>query len=319
MKKMKKIIVIIVIVILFLAGLYLLIKNNRGGIEAKTSKVIRGKLKVLVSATGTVRSNKEAKLTTLSSGRINKIFVKENQFVKKGSLLLKLDSTEQSAKDYKRMVELSKKGFATSQQLELAREQWKNTFISAPFSGTIVKKFVEVGETLIGGTPAFLIADLDDLIVETNIDETDIGNVKIGEEAEVILDAYKNTKVQGTVQFIARSSLELKEKGITYLVKIKLYPVDVVLRLGMTGDVYIHIVEKNNVLMVPYTAIIEDDKNRFVFVVMKKGTLQKIVVKTGLENYEYTEIISGLDENDIIVSSDISKLKEGQKIKISSK
>ncbi|MFH1825460.1 MAG: efflux RND transporter periplasmic adaptor subunit [Candidatus Firestonebacteria bacterium] len=311
---MKKITLIefgIVLIVVFLftqCGL-------RGGTEVKVAKVVRGELIVSVSATGTVRSNHEAKLTTVSSGRVNKIMVEENQAVEKGKILLDLDSTAQAEKDYNRLAKLGEKGFVTPREVELAKEQWKNTFISAPFSGTIVKKFVEVGEPLMGGTPAFLIADLHNMLIETNIDETDIGEVKVGQKVEVVLDAYKDLKLDGKVVFIARSSLEVKEKGITYLVKVKLSPTDVTLRLGMTGDVYIFVANKKNVLMVPYTAIGEEKGVKFVFAA-EKNMLKKKVIKIGLENYDNTEIVDGLNENDIVVESNISKLKDGEKVKI---
>lgn len=315
----QKTVLIAIIIIVVLLIVFLLLKfTGNNGTEVKVAKVIRGELIVTVGATGTVRSNNEAKLTTTASGKVSKIMVEENQFVKKGAILLELDSANQTERDYRRMSNLGKKGFVSSQQVELAKEQWENTFIIAPFSGTIAKKFVEVGEPLVGGTPAFLLADLNDMIVETNIDETDIGRVKVGQSAEVVLDAYKDTKIKGYVQFIARTSLEVKEKGITYLVKIKLDSTDVILRLGMTCDVNIRVTSKGNILMVPYTSIGEDKESRFVFVV-EKNVLKKKYVKTGLENYDNTEIISGLNENEIIVESNISKLKDKEKVNIKSK
>ena len=162
-----------------------------GGTEVKLAKAVKGELVVNIQATGTVRSNNEAKLTTVASGRVSKIFVEENQAVEKGKLLLELDSTAQADKDYQRMNSLSEKGFLAPQQAEQAKEQWKNTFISAPFAGTVVKKFIEVGETLYGGTPALMLADLEDMTFESNIDETDIGQLKVDQRADVVLDAYK--------------------------------------------------------------------------------------------------------------------------------
>ena len=156
---------------------------GRGGTEVKTAKAVRGNLVVTVSATGTLRSNNEAKLTTNSAGRVSRIYADENQQVKKGETLLELDTTAQAEKDYKRLAALAEKGFASPQQAELAKEQWKSTYIAAPFEGTLAKKFVEVGEPLMPGSPAFLLADLNDLVMETNIDETDIGEVKAGQRA----------------------------------------------------------------------------------------------------------------------------------------
>jgi len=289
-----------------------------GGTEVKIAKAVKGELVVNVQATGTVRSNNEAKLTTVASGRVSKIFAEENQTVEKGKLLLELDSTAQADKDYQRMNSLAGKGFLAPQQAEQAKEQWKNTFISAPFTGTIVKKFVEVGETLYGGTPALMLADLNDMIFESNIDETDIGELKAGQRAEVVLDAYKQTKIPATIIFISRSSLEVKEKGITYQVKSRLDKSALALRLGMTGDIYVKVNNKNNVLMVPYTAIGDDKDGKYVFAV-EKGKAVKKTVKTGLESYDNTEIISGLKEGEGVIENNISKIKDGQAVKVAEK
>ncbi|MEI7904750.1 MAG: efflux RND transporter periplasmic adaptor subunit [Candidatus Firestonebacteria bacterium] len=292
--------------------------GSRGGTEVNTTKVAKGELVVKVQSTGTVRSNSEAKLTTVASGRVSGIFAEENETVKKDKLLLQLDSTAQAEKDFRRISGLAGKGFMTSQAAEQAKEQWKNTFISAPFSGTIVKKFVEVGETLYGGTPAFMLADLNEMIVETSIDETDIGQVKIGQDSEIVLDAYKDAKLPGKVQFIAKSSLEVKEKGITYLVKVKLEKTQLTLRLGMTGDVYIKAANKPDVLMLPYTAIGDDKDGRYALVIEKDLAVRK-AIKTGLESYDSTEIISGLKEGDVVVENNLSKIKNGMKVKAAKK
>ena len=304
-----------VVIGLFLTGAFLGGCGMNGAGEVKTAKAVRGELVVNVQATGTVRSNNEAKLTTVSSGRVSRILAAENQAVGKGELLLELDSTAQTDKDYKRMMSLSKKGFLAPQQAEQAKELWKNTFIAAPFSGTVVKKFIEVGETLYGGTPALMLADLNQMIFESNIDETDIGQLKVDQKAEVILDAYKEIKIQATITFISRRSLEVKEKGITYQVKSRLDKSALTLRLGMTGDIYVKVADKSNVLMVPYTAIGEDKDGKYVFLPVN-GKIVRKTVKTGLESYDNTEILSGINEGEAVVENNISKIKEGQKVKV---
>ncbi|MFH1612755.1 MAG: efflux RND transporter periplasmic adaptor subunit [bacterium] len=309
---MKKTIIFIIIIVIAVVFFFLIKGKRNNDLEVKVVEVKYGNLIATVSNSGTLRSNKEINLTTAIFGKINKIMVSENQTVNKGMILLKLETFDQAEKDYNRMKSLGEKGFVSLQQIELAKKQWENTFIIAPFSGTIVKKFIEEGEVLNG--PAFLIADLNDMIVETNIDETEIGKVKTGQVAEVIIDAYKDIKNSGKVQFIAKTSLEIKEKGITYQVKVKLDPTNIILRLGMTADVNIKVMEKKNVLIVPYSAIGEEKEEFFVFVV-ENDKIKKRIIKTGIENYEYTEVISGLKEKEILVETNTSKLQKGQKIK----
>lgn len=309
---MKKIIIFILIIVIAIGFFFFIKAKKKNNLDIKIVKVKYGNLVETVSNSGTLRSNKEVKLTTTIPGKINEIMVSENQKVNKGMILLKLDTFDQAEKDYNRMKYLGEKEFVSLQQIELAKKQYENTFITAPFSGTIVKKFFEQEEMANG--PVFLIADLDDMIIETNIDETEIGKVKIEQSAEVIIDAYKDIENSGKVQFIAKTSLENKEKGITYQVKIRLDPTNIILRLGMTADVNIKVMDKKNVLIIPYTAISEEKEKFFVFVV-ENNKLKKRFIKTGIENYEYTEIISGLKENEVIVENNTLKLQEEQKLK----
>jgi len=315
---MRKAITIGIIIMFFAVLAVSLGCMGNGGQEVNTVKALRGNLTVKVQSTGTVRSNNEAKLTTVASGRVSDIFVSENESVAKDKVLLKLDSTAQAEKDYRRAASLASKGFMPFQSAEQAREQWKNTFIAAPFSGTVVKKFVEAGETLYGGNQAFMLADLNEMTVESNIDESDIGQVSIGQDAEVVLDAYKDTKLHGKVIFIARSSLEVKEKGITYLVKIKLDPSEKMLRLGMTGDVYINAASKPAVIILPYTAIGDDKDGRYVLAVEKDKAVRK-AVQTGLESYDSTEIVSGITEGEAVIENNLSKVKAGAKVRAAKK
>ena len=101
---------------------------GNGGQEVNTIKAVKGNLTVKVQSTGTVRSNNEAKLTTVSSGRVSDVFAAENESVVKGKILLKLDSTAQAEKDYNRIASLASKGFMPSQSAEQARDQWLATF-----------------------------------------------------------------------------------------------------------------------------------------------------------------------------------------------
>ena len=106
-----------------LASIFLSQCSSSGGTEVTTSKAAKGDIVVTVSATGTVRSNNEANLTAVASGRISKINVKENQNVEKGDIMLELDSAAQFEKDYKRLEALGAKGYVPAQQVELAKEQ----------------------------------------------------------------------------------------------------------------------------------------------------------------------------------------------------
>jgi len=187
--------------------------------------------------------------------------------------------------------------------------------IYAPASGRITQVFVKEGEVLSPGAPVVALADMNALYVETNVDEADVGKVYSGRKAVVKLEAYKDTSFMGAVDFVAMQSLDIKERGITFLVKIKMPKVSVPLRLGMTAEVEILLKHVDGALLVPLEAVVENGGTSFVFV-LKDGRAKRVEIKTGISDDEYAQVLSGLQEGDEVVLSPLEKLEDGMHVKV---
>ena len=233
-------------------------------------------------------------------------------------------------KNLSRMEELFKRGFSSKEQLDSAqqafdvskamleqnRSNYKGTdvrlgysTILAPVSGTIISKNVTVGEIIagpLGGgnltvpTAIAEIADLKDLEVRVDVDEVDIGKVKVGQEAIISVDAYPDKVFKGVVKEIAIMTSSRREVGITYRVKAHIENPDKILKLGMTANVDFIMRSRKQVLSVPKNAILAQEGRNFVFTVSDNIVGKKEIV-TGIEGEEFFEVASGLQPGEMVV------------------
>ncbi len=196
--------------------------------------------------------------------------------------------------------------------LQYAEALLENTYIRAPFSGKIVRRFLDPGETITLEKllPIVTIADVSKIIVRAEIDETDIRKVKVGQPAVITADAYPGEKFKGKVTEI--SSAVGKKKIISdnpaEMVDTKVLEVKIELdsgqklNLGLNVDVTIFVHNKENVLALPLKAVRDLDGIASVKV-KKNGSYEEKEVTTGLYDDENVEITSGLKEGDTVLLS----------------
>lgn len=236
--------------------------------------------------------------------------------------LFKKNIASQQELDDAQMLFNIKEAQVTQQEaiIEAIQAELKDAIIESPISGTIIRKYVEEGEMVglltVGLSPIVEIAKLDSFEAHTNVDETDIGKINEGMTAEIRVDAYPDILFDGEVGEIALSSLEKKETGINYIVKVKINNKDnIPLRIGMTSNVNFIVTSKEQVPAVPLWSIVQKDDKEYVFVVNDNRLHQK-EVKSGIKGEEFAEIISGVKAGQICIKSSAGKLEDGARIKI---
>jgi HlyD family secretion protein len=142
--------------------------------------------------------------------------------------------------------------------LEQAQVDLDHTQITAPVDGTVIARQMDVGQTVAASFQAptiFVIAqDLTKMQVDTNVDEADIGKVKLGETAMFTVDAFPGTRFRGTVSQIRQSPINT-QNVITYDVVIAVPNAELKLLPGMTANVRVLVDKKQNVLKIPNSAL----------------------------------------------------------------
>jgi HlyD family secretion protein len=207
-----------------------------------------------------------------------------------------------------------------NQQVAQARETVKRAqtnlgyaTITSPIDGVVLSKSVEEGQTVAASfsTPElFTIAqDLTNMQVIADIDEADIGGVKTGQRVTFTVDAFPDDTFQGSVKQV-RQQATTESNVVTYEVVISAPNNSLKLKPGLTANVTIFTLEKNNVLAVPAKAlrftpnaalltpdqVIEDCQGDFKVWTREGNTFKAHKVSTGITNGVFTEILSGVTE-----------------------
>jgi HlyD family secretion protein len=192
--------------------------------------------------------------------------------------------------------------------------------LRAPFAGVVADISGEQGEFATPsppGIPTLPVIDLIDdscLFVSAPIDEVDAALVREGQPGRITLDAIKGQQFPGKVRRVAPYVLELEKQARTVEVEMEFLkpPQSERLLVGYSADVEIIYNSHQNVLRIPTSALLE---GRRVLVYGKSGVLQERTVATGLANWQYTEIASGLNEGDqIVLSLDRAGVKVGARV-----
>lgn len=183
--------------------------------------------------------------------------------------------------------------------LASAQEQLEDTVLKAPLAGTVTVVYIEVGEMAKALQPAVMLNDLAALEVNLNIDETDVAQVAIGQEARVSLDAFPGIEMAGVVTAIAPTA-NVASGIVLYPVTISLAPTTLGVRPGMTADVDITTSSQANALIVPLRAVHTEGDHAYVDRLAGDRS-ERVAVKLGIMTETEIEITSGLAEGDVVI------------------
>ncbi len=258
----------------------------------KTVQVTRGPVSVTVKTTGNVQPENRLEVKPSVAGRVEKIRVYEGDYVSRGQVLATLSSNERAA-----LLDAARaKG---PEEVAKWEELYKATAILAPMSGQVINRSVEPGQTV--GTGDTVVVLSDRLIVNAQVDETDIGRVKSGLQAVLTLDAYPNDPIPAKVGQI-RYEAKTVNNVTMYEVYVRPRKVPTFMRSGMTANVEFILNGKSDTLLLPSEAVKSKDGGSIVLLPGEKDERPKRVeVVTGLTDGKNVEIVSGLNEGDQVL------------------
>ncbi|MBU4350946.1 efflux RND transporter periplasmic adaptor subunit [Patescibacteria group bacterium] len=184
------------------------------------------------------------------------------------------------------------------------KSQLAKTMIFSPINGIVTKLEVEVGESVSPNMVVLSIMSASEFEIESRVAEVDIAKIKIGDSANVTLDAY-GSDVVFKAKVVKVDPAETIIEGLsTYKVTLQFVDKDDRLRSGMTADIDILTAEKQEVILIPQRAVFTENGDKFVRILKKGNEVEAIKVKTGLRGSNgEIEIIEGLNEGDKVVTS----------------
>ncbi|MDO8559015.1 MAG: efflux RND transporter periplasmic adaptor subunit, partial [bacterium] len=180
--------------------------------------------------------------------------------------------------------------------------QISKTIIRSPINGTITGQDAKVGEIISADVSLVSIISAGNFEIEANIPESDIAKVKIGDNAQVTLDAY-GQDVVFQVKVLKIDPAETVIEGVpTYKVTLYFNEKDDRLKSGMTANIDIFTAEVKDVIAIPQRAILSDNGKKTVKIIKGKD-IQEIEVKIGLKGTDgNAEILQGLNEGDKVIT-----------------
>jgi HlyD family secretion protein len=190
--------------------------------------------------------------------------------------------------------------------LAQTQSQLEDTVITAPFAGTLLAVNVKEGEWASPGAPAMVLAVMQPLILDVNVDEVDVAQLAEGQVAYLTFDAIKNEEVAGTLTHISSTSTNVGG-AVAYGIEISFDPGSLPVRLGMTADVEIVVDAAEDTLLVPNRAIEVDREADRYYVTRQKalGSVQRLEVRIGLRDESQTQILEGLEEGDKLMLPEV--------------
>ncbi|MBU1008286.1 efflux RND transporter periplasmic adaptor subunit [Candidatus Dependentiae bacterium] len=334
-----------------------------------TAKPNRKDLTQYITAAGRLQAQDQITVGSLVAGRIIKLHVDDNDFVKKGQVLAELDdgigySAVKKAKAslaqasanltyiesfYKRQKTLHESGqlakdtfegytkdYETAQaqvllsegSLEIAQKNYNNLFIKAPEDGIIISKKVDLGQMVTAqfeATALFVIAkNLQNMEAEIDIDESDIGLVKIGQDAVFTVDAFPQKPFSSKIKQI-NYDYRVIENVVTYAIILDVDNPKLTLRPGMTTNVDIKVAQAENALCIPNKALrinktilnriakkenltiqalpetFETKSKDSLWIIEDKKAIKQVHVILGVASGKYRQIISGVTPDTVII------------------
>lgn len=346
LKKRPKLLIAVALVVICSIGAYTYYEHTVSASKAgavETAEVTRMNIKSSISATGVISPVNSVEVSPKITARISTVAVKENDRVEKGQIVATLDGKDYAAKKdqaqykltnaqlkYERAKALYEAGAGSKQDLDNAQFEYDTaasslseaesdvaeTVITAPMSGVVVGEPKTPGTMAVQGnsspTVIMRIADTGTKQIIAKVDETDIGKIKVGQDATFTVDSYTNKTFTAHVSKISQtdttyswdttnttsSSSASSASVIYYYVTLDVDDPNDDLRLGMTARVDISTSQKENALVVPIAALKTNNSGSYVVVVHDDGSTENVMVQTGIYSDDYVEITSGLSVGD---------------------
>ncbi len=197
--------------------------------------------------------------------------------------------------------------------VQVAEETREKAIVRAPFDGVVAKIHVKVGEAIALGMPLLKMVDDSEYYVKAPFDEANAALIQVGQIARINVDAYRGTDFPGKVEFISPIVSQNLDLSRTLDIDVLIEDGQDKFVAGMSADVILVAEKKQNVLYVPSEALIREQK---AFII-EDGRIVEREVKVGIGNMLTKEVLSGLEEGELLVTSvTVKGLKTGARVTV---
>lgn len=257
-------------------------------IAVEAQDVERQTVSQFIRINGDVVAENTVDLFSDVSGKITSIDIEVGDYIRKGERIAVIDPS-------------------------LPGKQYSASSMTSTISGTITAINYQVGDTITTSNAIATIGDLKDLQIDTYIPERYVSAVTPDLIAQVSFEALGGETFTGTISEI---SPVIDTSSRTLAISLILKEQDDRIKVGMFTSIRLITQRSENTLAVPTTALSTYYDESIVYVVKENDTVERVVVEKGLVSDEIVEILTGLNEGDLVVTQGISSLNDGSAIRV---
>jgi membrane fusion protein (multidrug efflux system) len=314
-------------------------------VAVETTRVARGDVASAYTGTATLVPERQTPAVAKLGGIVLEILVEEGDRVEAGQVLARLEreryefrarQTEAALRklenELERATELHERDLISTDEYEriqfdtesqraahgLAQLDVEHTEIRAPIAGVVAERMIKVGNLVTQHDPVFLIDDFDPLWAVLHVPERQLNLLAPGQPAMLAVDAYPGERFEGEVLRI--SPVVDPETG-TFRATVSFSDDSGRLRPGLFGRVQVIHDRRSGVPLIDRTALLNEDGETAVFVAVAREdgaghTVQRRTIETGYRSESGVEVLSGLNEGDVVVTAGKNSLRDGAAVKI---
>lgn len=310
------------------------------GVAVAVQHVVQEPFNHYIEITGTAEAVNSAYISPEINGQVREILVKEGQHVKKGDLLIKINSsvTTNSINEIQTSLDLAVIVYEKQKQLweknigsEIDYLQAKNNVeslemrlatlysqldmaeIKAPISGIIDDISVKTGEMAGPGMIIIKLVNLDDVFINADVSEAYISNVKEGEKVQLAFPSYPDISMEVPVFRIGNI---IKEANRTFKMQLKIKNKGHFIKPNILAKIRINDYSLDQTILIPSIIIKQDMKGSYVYIVDPENkTAKKTYIQTGRSYLDITSVSGGLGSNDIVIINGYNQVSTGTKVK----
>ncbi|MBR4599047.1 MAG: efflux RND transporter periplasmic adaptor subunit [Treponema sp.] len=257
-------------------------------VSVKAEKLTRSTMRTYVELNGSIVAKNSVQVYPNIAGKIVGSKVNLGQTVKKGDVLVFVDPSSPG-------------------------EQFTLSQVVSPIDGSVISIPPKNGLKVSTDTAVLTIGDLSSLEVKTYLPEKYFGSLKIGQKAEIRVEAWPQEHFLATVQNI---SPVVDEASRTVETILRFDERDKRITAGMFSKIKLYLSEYENVLSIPENAVAERNGKRVIFTVGADGKAQSHKITEGISVDGRIQILSGADEGEIVITEGVSSVQDGMEVSI---
>lgn len=298
-----------------------------------------GPISSYYTATATLAAEREADILARVSGVVLKLMCEEGDMVAQGDELLRIDNAEyqfrleqaQAARGdfesrYDRLTKMKEQELVSTEEYEkvindlaaakaaegMATLNLSYTKVIAPFSGRVVARRVNEGQTVNVGTSLFMLSDFKPLLARVHVPSKEFNKLRPDQPVDLVLES-SGTRLHGRIKLVS-PTIDPSSGTIKVTVEINDYPEGV--RAGDFAQVKIVTEQRKGSTLVPKIALVNDRGEQVLYVAQADTTVERRVVEVGFQDDLNAEIMKGLNTGERVVVKGQRSLKNGSPIKV---